>query len=117
LTSPLVRADQTAQLLAEVLEIPRPVRLDALAGGSGRQVLEALSRYGVEDTVVLVGHEPFLGRLAASLAFGATGTLPLKKAGACCIQFDGAVQPGRGRLQWHVTPRILRRMARSEAPV
>lgn len=119
LTSPLTRADQTAQLLVEALEVPRPERLEALApGGSARKVLEALSRFGADDTVVLVGHEPSLGKLAASLAFAATGVaLPLKKAGACCIRFEGSPQPGTGQLQWHVTPRILRRVARNETRV
>ena len=97
-TSPLLRADQTAQLLAEALETSRLERLEALApGGSPRKVVDALSRFGAGDTVVLVGHEPSLGKLAAYLAFAA-GALPLKKAGACCIQVEGSPRPGSGEL-------------------
>ena len=63
------------------------------------------------ETVALVGHEPDLGKLAGTLVFGAPSALPLKKAGACAIQFEGAARPGAGRMVWLLTPRLLRRQA------
>jgi phosphohistidine phosphatase len=112
LTSPLKRAEQTAELLNEVLDAKLEV-LDSLApNGASRTVVQHLSELGGGETVVLVGHEPGLGKLAALLAFNsATLELPLRKAGACAVDFDGGLRPGGGRLRWLMTPSGLRRMA------
>jgi len=59
--------------------------------------------------VVLVGHEPDLGQLAAMLI--GSIPLPLKKAGACAIAFDDRVAPGAGSLCWLATRKLLRRLA------
>jgi len=48
---------------------------------------------------VLVGHEPDLGKLAGVLLFGAPAALPLRKAGACSIEFDNHCAAGKGRLR------------------
>jgi phosphohistidine phosphatase len=121
LTSPLVRAEQTAKLLRQAYD-GRKVSLeslDALApGGSYRAVLQRLVSLGTNDAVFLVGHEPDLGKLAGVLSFGApASSLPLKKAGAVAVAFDGEVRAGAGRLRWFLPPRILRRLARKGVKV
>jgi phosphohistidine phosphatase len=113
LTSPLVRARQTAEILHKALGAETPPRtLDALApGGSYRDVIRALHEANAGDRVFLVGHEPDLGKLAGVLLFGAPATsLPLKKAGACIIHFVGEVAPGAGQLHDFLAPRVLRVM-------
>jgi phosphohistidine phosphatase len=111
-TSPLARAVGTARILAEVLETQRVQTLDPLApGGSERRIVEFLRRQKSLGRIVLVGHEPDLGRLAASLTVG-TGTLPLRKAGACAILFDDDIAPGEGALAWFAPPSVLRRLGR-----
>jgi phosphohistidine phosphatase len=113
-TSPLVRAAQTARILDETLDPERPLEtLDALApGGSYRAVLRRLESCGANDVIVLVGHEPDLGKLAGVLLFGAPATsLPLKKSGACAIHFVGPPNAGEGRLHAFLPPRLLRRIA------
>lgn len=113
-TSPLVRAEQTARLLHGTLRASVPVdALDGLApGGSYRKIIQHLAGLASGDVVVLVGHEPSLGKLAGMLLFGAPASLPLKKAGACAVQFSGAPAAGEGRLKWFLPPKVLRRMAR-----
>ena len=109
LTSPFRRAYGTAQVLAQVLGLDGVDRLDALApGGSPRQVIESVPRTDA-GAVVLVGHEPDLGQLAAMLI--GSIPLPLKKAGACAITFDDRVAPGAGSLCWLATRKLLRRLA------
>ena len=62
LTSPLKRADRTARIVGQVLEVERLDTLDALApGGAHAKILEALNGHPRGDTIVLVGHEPDLG--------------------------------------------------------
>jgi phosphohistidine phosphatase len=113
LTSPLARAKQTAELLAEAIGSGVRIEfLDGLAPGqSPRAVLQRLARFDAAESAVLVGHEPDLGQLAGLLLFEAPATLPLKKAGACAIGFEERARPGRGTLEWLVPPRILRRQA------
>lgn len=118
MTSPLKRADHTARILGRVLEIERVDTLEALApGGAPRKILETINSHPRTDTVVLVGHEPELGALAGLLVFNNDVSLPLKKAGACCIQFDGTVRPGAGALAWIAPPRLLCRITRKKAAV
>lgn len=110
LTSPLVRARETAELLAEQVAGPEPEEWPLLApGGSLEGILRDLR--GAGETVVLVGHEPGLGRLVSLCLAGAAGdNTPLKKGGMARIRFDGAPRPGRGRLVWLLTPGLLRRI-------
>ena len=111
-TSPLRRATQTARVLAGEFDDAPVETLDALRPmGSHRLVLEFLGARAAGETVALVGHEPDLGKLAGVLVFGAPVALPLKKAGACALEFEGEVKPGGGRLLWAMPPRLLRRVA------
>ena len=117
-TSPLVRAARTAELLASVAPDVVLEPLEALLPGrSYRPLVAYLAARAPEDTVVLVGHEPDLGKLAGVLVFGAPASIPLKKAGATLIQFVGEVSPGAGRLRWLMPPKALRRLARRRARV
>lgn len=113
LTSPAVRAMATAEVLSGVLgSEASPEALGSLApGGSWRVTLKGLSNESPESIIVLVGHEPDLGRLAGVWLFGAPAALPLKKAGACSIEMARPT-PGAGRLRWWMPPRALRALAR-----
>lgn len=108
-TSPLVRATQTADLLAGGLTGKPPVRtLDALSPGhEPRSVLAQLARASRRRRVALVGHEPGLGELAAHL-IGAGRALPFKKGGVCRIDVESLSSRRAGALAWFVTPRLLR---------
>jgi phosphohistidine phosphatase len=116
LTSPLLRAEQTAKILASETGCKRQETLDALApGGSFRRTLAALEPYRDAAIVALVGHEPDLGKLAGVLVFGAPSALPLKKAGACAIECADAPQAGGGSVLWLLPPRLLRRLGGKKA--
>jgi phosphohistidine phosphatase len=115
LTSPFQRADHTARILSRTLGVESPETVEALApGGSPRKVIEAVNGKPRAGTVVLVGHEPDLGALAALLVAGGAA-MPLKKAGACGIEFDGAARAGAGVLEWLAPPRLLCRVSRRKA--
>lgn len=112
-TSPLVRARQTAELLAAGLPGKPAVKvLDALAPGhSPAAVLAQLSRAARRRRIALVGHEPGLGELAAHL-IGSGRALPFKKGGACSIDVESLTSRRPGALNWFVTPKVLRRLGR-----
>ena len=112
LTSPLVRARQTAELLASGLEDGPSVQvLGALAPGhEPAPVVDAVLRVARGRRIALVGHEPGLGELAAFL-LGTRRDIAFKKGGVCRIDLDAGVARSSGALVWFLTPKILRRLA------
>jgi phosphohistidine phosphatase len=107
--SPLVRAKQTAALLAAGLPGKAPIKtLDALAPGhSPSAVMHELARAAKRHRVALVGHEPGLGELAAHL-IGASRALPFRKGGIACIHLQSFTSRRAGELQWLAMPKMLR---------
>ena len=112
-SSPLARCMRTAELIFEETGTELAVvTLPSLAPGrSWRSTLHRIAEESPDSTLVLVGHEPELGKLAGLFLFGAPAALPLKKAGACSFAFEDAVAPGAGRLRWFLPPRSLERLA------
>jgi phosphohistidine phosphatase len=114
LTSPLLRASHTAELLvAGIGGKPRLDTLEALQpGGRQTHVLEAIAKYSKRTKrIAIVGHEPDLGELTARL-LRARGTFEFKKGAVCCLELDGAMPTGPGTLRWLLPPRGLRKIAR-----
>jgi phosphohistidine phosphatase len=110
ITSPLVRTRQTADIVAETLSgKPAVTTSDSLApAGTPAAVMQELAKHARKARIALVGHEPNLGELAARLV-GARSPIEFKKGAICRIDFDVLPPKGLGRLQWFVTPRMLRK--------
>lgn len=119
LSSPLERCQGTCECLREAHGEEPAVRYhESLApGGSWRETLELLDDVPEASVVAIVGHEPDLGKLAGVLLFGAPAAMPLRKAGACSIEFAARPAAGKGRLRWSLPPRALRRFARHGSKV
>ena len=116
-TSPLVRAKQTADLLAAGLPGKPTVKiLDALAPGhTPGSLMAQLARTARRRRIALVGHEPALGELAAHL-IGAGRALPFKKGGVCRIDVESLTSRRPGALTWFVQPKMLRGLVRRTKP-
>jgi phosphohistidine phosphatase len=114
LTSPLVRARQTAEILAAAFPSrPAIVVVDSLApGGSYQAFLMDLEKQSRRGRIALVGHEPGIGELAAKLV-GSRHALSLKKGAVCRIDVDVLPPAGPGALRWLATPRMLRGIRRN----
>jgi len=109
LSSPFVRARQTAEIVAGGLD-PRPslVNVDSLApGGSYAAVIGDLEKQSRKTRIALVGHEPAIGELAARL-IGSRHPIEFKKGAVCRIDIDDLPPAGPGDLRWLLTPKILR---------
>jgi phosphohistidine phosphatase len=111
LSSPLVRARQTAEVLAEGLAARPPLALiEALSpGGTTAQVIEELGKHARRKRIALVGHEPNIGELAAKL-IGARLAIEFKKGAICRIDVDTLPPARAGRLRWFLSPKMLRTM-------
>ncbi|MGA8533773.1 MAG: phosphohistidine phosphatase SixA [Candidatus Tumulicola sp.] len=106
LTSPLVRAKQTATIVAEKMKIAGRLVEDARLGiGFGSNALEAIlhERAGSE-AIMLVGHEPSMSRTIGAVVGGAR--IDFKKGGVACVRFDDP-QSLAGDLLWLLPPKVL----------
>lgn len=116
-SSPLRRAQQTADLLAQTYSHAHRETLPALAPlGPAIEILNYLKIHGqTTHTIALIGHEPTLGRLVTWLLSGQSKNwMPLKKGGACLLEFPHEVTPEEAQLCWALTPQQLRKLAREE---
>jgi phosphohistidine phosphatase len=111
LTSPLVRARQTADIVASAFDTRPPiVVIESLApDGSAQAVLSDLEKQARRTRIALVGHEPGIGELAARL-IGSRRAFAFKKGSICRIDVKSLPPAGPGTLRWFITPKILREL-------
>ena len=110
LTSPLVRARQTAQILTDAAGWPRAEEVRELLPEEAPQALLTLLGKDRSKLVAVVGHQPGLGHLLSTCLLADSRSLPiyLKKNAVACVSFRGSVRAGRATLKWLATPRMLR---------
>ena len=117
LTSPLVRARDTAAIFTQAAHWPQAKESDALTPGAPPEaVLELLRRSAAKaDCVAVVGHQPHLGRLLALCLRGdaRTEAFELKKSAVVCVRFEGPPRAHQGALTALFPPRALRRIQKS----
>jgi phosphohistidine phosphatase len=108
-TSPLLRARQTAEIIADAYEFRDAQVIDSLVPGAPFDEFVGWSAgLGETKVVAVVGHEPHLGTLVTwLLAGGNQSRIRLKKGGACLVEFDAVPQRDSGILNWLLTPRQL----------
>lgn len=105
LTSPWRRAAQTAAALEPIAAAP--VATELLTAPPTAALLAHIAERN--DTVAVVGHEPWLGELVAWLAFGDAkhgDALVMKKAGVAWL--DGTAVPGGMQIRALLPPKLLR---------
>ncbi len=113
--SPLVRAQETARIVAEVYGIGTVDTTNALRPDAANTLFVSwLAAQNHDRTVAVVGHEPHLSLLVEYLLTGTPGRgfVTLKKGGACLLEFDAAPQRGHAQLLWSLAPGQLRKLAR-----
>ena len=109
LTSPLVRTQQTAEIVASAFS-PKPpiVNVEALApDGSPTAVIAELEKHSKRARIAIVGHEPGIGELASRLA-GLRTDMEFKKGAIARIDVDMLPPKGPGILRWFIPPKFLR---------
>jgi phosphohistidine phosphatase len=110
-TSPLVRAVETADILAPVYPEAEREEVEELAPDHELPAfLRWLRERGEGDPIAVVGHEPHLSHLVSWLLAGRfTSFVQLKKGAACLLTFLGEPAPGEARLLWLLQPVDLQR--------
>jgi len=115
ITSPLVRAKATADIVARALGLKSHAVEDRrLAPGFDAASLRAILRdHRGAGAVMLVGHEPDFSETLSELIGG--GSLEIKKTGLALVDLPDT-RPGRGRLRWLIPPKMLALLGRAGAP-
>ena len=114
-SSPLLRAMQTADVVAEQFVGVDITTVEALDPDSTLpSFVSWLRTQRGAERVAVVGHEPHLGTLITWLLTGIDEPrVPLKKGGACLLDFPSLPRKGGATLQWALTPALLRDLSRS----
>lgn len=104
ISSPLLRALQTAQLVVAGVGLARePIVDDRLRPGADWGDLgRAMAAHPDARRIMFVGHEPDLSR-AVCLLTGAAA-VRLRKGGVACVEFPGVPEPGSGEIAWLIDP-------------
>lgn len=112
-TSPLVRALQTAEILASISGFKGKLVVDkSLAPGGDVDALISTVAHGENgDAMALVGHEPDLSELCGRLITGRSeSVVALKKGAVACVEVVEIDPAVRGVLHWLMQPGTLRRI-------
>lgn len=108
LTSPLVRAKQTAEIVAKRLELKKELsETELLAPGCDlKQLRELIGGYRTCKSLMVVGHEPDFSSMIGQLIGGAG--IEMKKGALAAVSIESSLRPGAGVLEWLVTPKFFR---------
>jgi phosphohistidine phosphatase len=112
LTSPWLRAVQTAEIFSEVIGFSsnKIVRTDALKGTSTpAELLRELAKLKAKE-VMCFGHEPHLHLVIGQILHTSARITELKKAGVACLDLE-RISPPQGLLIALYPPKILRLLA------
>jgi phosphohistidine phosphatase len=115
LSSPLLRARQTADILLEAFGKGTQLKiLPALSpSGARRDLYQSIAPYvNKRKSLMLVGHQPSLGEIAGDIVWGSPEHfVELKKGGACAIEVERMGDSPKGSMISLLTPSILRKVA------
>lgn len=108
LSSPYLRAKQTAAIAQEVLPGKREIVLTDTLVPMGRpdEVWEEIRTHRAEGSILLASHEPLCSQLTAYLLRCPALRLDYKKGMLVRIDFDGFGPVPHGVLRWMLTSRL-----------
>jgi phosphohistidine phosphatase len=115
-SSPYVRAMQTAEIFADALDTAKSKieKTDhLLPGAEPSAFFRELSRKKSVESAICFGHAPQLDQLITFGIGAKKDCTELKKAGVACIELS-RTNPPAGKLVWLMTPRAVRKIAKAK---
>ena len=106
IASPLVRARQTAEIVARKLDCPFVEDQRLEPGFNDDQLQKVLLDHPDAESVMLIGHEPDFSDTISALIGG--GRIVCKKGSVALIELPNA-HSRRGELVWLLPPKVLAR--------
>jgi phosphohistidine phosphatase len=104
ITSPLVRAVQTAEIAQAALGVKDSPRTDDRLGPGATWATmgQAMADHHEAARVMFVGHNPDFESAVALLSGGTA--VRLRPGGVACLEFPGVPEPGQGEIAWLLDP-------------
>jgi phosphohistidine phosphatase len=113
LSSPYVRAWDTAAILNSEAGWPEALRCPELTVDNPADLLTAINAFDQAESLAIVGHEPYLSRFVSTLLSPGWGPwLEFKKGGVAELQRIEGSEPVRYELVSLLTPKALRSLAK-----
>ncbi|MBV9674207.1 MAG: phosphohistidine phosphatase SixA [Verrucomicrobia bacterium] len=108
ISSPFIRARETAKIVASELDMADAVHTDDFLkpGMTPECALSGLERYRDETSVMLVGHEPDLSTFVGALIESRPEGVHIRKAGLIQLCVSG-LKPGAGTLEFFFPVKYL----------
>ncbi len=114
LSSPFPRAKETAEIVAKTFKALKKLKFsDSLAvGGDAAELIDELNQtYNSHQSILLVGHEPYLSDLISVLVAGDSRIdVTMKKGGLCKLTVNSLQYARCATLDWLIAPRHLTRV-------
>ena len=113
LSSPYVRAMQTAELFAAAMNYPKQkIRKTSLLlpGAVPAALFRELAKHKDVESVFCFGHASHVDEVIAAVLGSKRDGTALKKAGVACIELRRIVPPS-GTLVWLATPKLLKKIS------
>ena len=110
LSSPYVRAEQTAAILAKEFDRQQHLIFSDLLVPTGEAdaIISAIVKNYMADELLIVSHVPCLNLLVSFLAAADLDlAINIKKGGVCCLLADDLRLDRRASLEWLLTPKFL----------
>lgn len=106
ITSPLLRAWQTAEIVTDVLNLGGKIEKleDLLPGSNPQNIVHESTTLNNDERVLLVGHQPFLGMLISHLICNGISQVEVKKASLSCVEIQRPINIGKGVLKFLINP-------------
>jgi len=115
LSSPLLRAQQTAKIVAEEIGHKEKIVTEPALepSGSFEQFQSILSRYSSKAAILVVGHNPSMAEFLNKLLIGENSpdAVEVKKAMIAKVETDGS----KAMLKWSLPPKVLRAIQQGSA--
>lgn len=109
ISSPLLRAWQTAAIIAEISH-DNPIIIESenlLPECDPERILNELESFTNEERILLVGHQPLLGATISTLISKRDALIEMKKASFACVEINKPILSGKGVLQFLINPEML----------
>jgi phosphohistidine phosphatase len=101
ISSPFVRAVQTAEIIAKAFSLPNGIVKDKRIGSGSKtdDLIDLANSLDAED-ILFVGHEPDFSKHVSTLISSSVAFIDFKKGMIAKISFDKKVKISRGTLEY-----------------
>ena len=110
LSSRFVRAWDTAEIVQDAADWPKPDVLESLEDRPAAEIVQSLQAIEGSPCLAIVGHEPALSETISLLLAGDPDriSIDLEKGGVVLLRFSQRIEAGAAMLRWYATPTLAR---------